>query len=137
MPTEKLATPDPVIDKQPVIEKQPIIDKPKLTEEELQKLRLELENAEYQQLKSLLQAKINSEQFEIVKLRSQIALRNKQEGNITREVVELSPEEEQRLTKEIALMEHKRMGLIDQLFQERVACLQLKIDLAMKELHST
>lgn len=115
------------------------IEKPKLTENEMKKLRLELENAEYLQLKSLLQAKINSEQFEIVKLRSQVALKNKLEGNApaTKETKDYTPEEQelrQRLMKENAMLEQKRMGLISQIFQERVACTQLKIELAMKEL---
>lgn len=119
----------------------PIEEKPKLTEKELQILRLELENAEYLQLKSLLQAKINSEQFEIVKLRSHVALKNKQECNSqnTKENRENTPEEpelKQRLMKEIAMLEQKRLTLINQIFQERVACVQLKIELAMKEILS-
>lgn len=119
----------------------PLEEKPKLTEKELQILRLELENAEYLQLKSLLQAKINSEQFEIVKLRSHVALKNKQEGNSqnTKENRENTPEEpelKQRLMKEIATLEQKRLTLINQIFQERVACVQLKIELAMKEILS-
>lgn len=119
----------------------PLEDKPKLTEKELQILRLELENAEYLQLKSLLQAKINSEQFEIVKLRSHVALKNKQEGNSQnmKENRENTPEEQelkQRLIKEIAMLEQKRLTLINQIFQERVACVQLKIELAMKEILS-
>ncbi|KAL0868613.1 hypothetical protein ABMA27_008073 [Loxostege sticticalis] len=118
-----------------------VIEKPKFTEKELRVLRLELENAEYLQLKSLLQAKINSEQFEIVKLRSHVALKNKQEGlvnnkdnkeNHTPEELELK----QRLMKENALLEQKRLNLINQIFQERVACIQLKIELAMKEILS-
>lgn len=118
-----------------------VIEKPKFTEKELRVLRLELENAEYLQLKSLLQAKINSEQFEIVKLRSHVALKNKQEGlvnnkdnkeNYTPEELELK----QRLMKENALLEQKRLNLINQIFQERVACIQLKIELAMKEILS-
>ncbi|XP_028160375.1 ralA-binding protein 1-like [Ostrinia furnacalis] len=116
-------------------------EKPKFTEKELRVLRLELENAEYLQLKSLLQAKINSEQFEIVKLRSHVALKNKQESqqsnkenkeNNTPEELELK----QRLMKENALLEQKRLNLINQIFQERVACIQLKIELAMKEILS-
>lgn len=119
----------------------PLEEKPKLTEKELQILRLELENAEYLQLKSLLQAKINSEQFEIVKLRSHVALKNKQEGNSqnTKENRENTPEEpelKQRLMKEITMLEQKRLTLINQIFQERVACVQLKIELAMKEILS-
>ena len=121
---------------------EPVKEKPKLTEKELKVLRLELENAEYLQLKSLLQAKINSEQFEIVKLKSHVALKNKQaEGaqsakdskeNNTPEEQELK----QRLIKENALLEQKRVNLINQIFQERVACIQLKIELAMKEILS-
>lgn len=119
----------------------PLEEKPKLTEKELQILRLELENAEYLQLKSLLQAKINSEQFEIVKLRSHVALKNKQEGSSqnTKENRENTPEEpelKQRLMKEITMLEQKRLTLINQIFQERVACVQLKIELAMKEILS-
>ncbi|RVE53396.1 hypothetical protein evm_001966 [Chilo suppressalis] len=118
---------------------EPPVEKPKFTEKELRVLRLELENAEYLQLKSLLQAKINSEQFEIVKLRSHVALKNKQEAaqnnkenkeNNTPEELELK----QRLLKENALLEQKRLNLINQIFQERVACIQLKIELAMKEI---
>ncbi|XP_063379894.1 ralA-binding protein 1 isoform X1 [Cydia fagiglandana] len=121
---------------------EPEQDKPKLTEKELKVLRLELENAEYLQLKSLLQAKINSEQFEIVKLRSHVALKNKQEGNLqcNKENKEnYTPEEQelrQRLIKENAMLEQKRLSLINQIFQERVACIQLKIELAMKEILS-
>lgn len=119
---------------------EPIIEKPKFTEKELKILRLELENAEYLQLKSLLQAKINSEQFEIVKLRSHVALKNKQEGLLNKENKEaLSPEDQdlkQRLIKENAMLEQKRLNLINQIFQERVACIQLKIELAMKEILS-
>ncbi|CAK1593795.1 unnamed protein product [Parnassius mnemosyne] len=117
-------------------------EKPKLTEKELKVLRLELENAEYLQLKSILQAKINSEQFEIVKLRSHVALKNKQEGNTqtNKESKEIyTPEEQdlrQRLMKENAMLEQKRLSLINQIFQERVACVQLKIELAMKEILS-
>ncbi|KAJ8709118.1 hypothetical protein PYW07_008944 [Mythimna separata] len=121
---------------------EPVKEKAKFTEKELKVLRLELENAEYLQLKSLLQAKINSEQFEIVKLRSHVALKNKQaEGaqsakdskeNNTPEEQELR----QRLIKENALLEQKRVNLINQIFQERVACIQLKIELAMKEILS-
>ncbi|CAG4955336.1 unnamed protein product [Parnassius apollo] len=117
-------------------------EKPKLTEKELKVLRLELENAEYLQLKSILQAKINSEQFEIVKLRSHVALKNKQEGNTqtNKETKDIyTPEEQefrQRLIKENAMLEQKRLSLINQIFQERVACVQLKIELAMKEILS-
>lgn len=117
-------------------------EKPKLTEKELKVLRLELENAEYLQLKSLLQAKINSEQFEIVKLRSHVALKNKQESNLhnTKDNKEIYTNEEQelkqRLLKENALLEQRRLNLINQIFQERVACVQLKIELAMKEILS-
>lgn len=119
----------------------PVPEKPKLTEKELKVLRLELENAEYLQLKSLLQAKINSEQFEIVKLRSHVALKNKQEGlKDSKETKENYSQEEQelrqRLMKENALLEQKRLNLINQIFQERVACIQLKIELAMKEILS-
>ncbi|KAG7309160.1 hypothetical protein JYU34_005082 [Plutella xylostella] len=118
---------------------EPVKEKPKLTEIEMKKLRLELENAEYLQLKSLLQAKINSEQFEIVKLRSQVALKNKQEGNVpsVKETKDHTPEEQelrQRLIRENAALEQKRLSLINQIFQERVACTQLKIEIAMKEL---
>ncbi|CAG9112642.1 unnamed protein product [Plutella xylostella] len=118
---------------------EPVKEKPKLTEIEMKKLRLELENAEYLQLKSLLQAKINSEQFEIVKLRSQVALKNKQEGNVpsVKETKDYTPEEQelrQRLIRENAALEQKRLSLINQIFQERVACTQLKIEIAMKEL---
>ncbi|XP_026735350.1 ralA-binding protein 1 isoform X1 [Trichoplusia ni] len=121
---------------------EPVKEKPKLTEKELKVLRLELENAEYLQLKSLLQAKINSEQFEIVKLRSHVALKNKQEGcsQNTKDSKENNTQEEQelrqRLIKENALLEQKRVNLINQIFQERVACIQLKIELAMKEILS-
>ncbi|CAH0677707.1 unnamed protein product [Spodoptera exigua] len=120
---------------------EPIKEKPKLTEKELKVLRLELENAEYLQLKSLLQAKINSEQFEIVKLRSHVALKNKAEGaQTTKETKENNIQDEQelrqRLIKENALLEQKRINLINQIFQERVACIQLKIELAMKEILS-
>lgn len=119
---------------------EPVKEKPKLTEKELKLLRLQLENAEYLQLKSLLQAKINSEQFEIVKLRSHVALKNKQEGAQSKENKENhTPEEQelkQRLIKENALLEQKRLSLINQIFQERVACVQLKIDLALKEILS-
>lgn len=121
---------------------EPVKEKPKLTEKELKVLRLELENAEYLQLKSLLQAKINSEQFEIVKLRSHVALKNKQEGSAqcTKDSKESNTPEElelkQRLMKENALLEQKRVNLINQIFQERVACIQLKIELAMKEILS-
>ncbi|CAH2095250.1 unnamed protein product [Euphydryas editha] len=117
-------------------------EKPKFTEKELKVLRLQLENAEYLQLKSLLQAKINSEQFEIVKLRSHVALKNKQEGNIqaSKENKEnYTPEEQelrQKLIKENAMLEQKRLSLVNQIFQERVACIQLKIELAMKEIMS-
>ncbi|XP_063832257.1 ralA-binding protein 1 isoform X2 [Ostrinia nubilalis] len=116
-------------------------EKPKFTEKELRVLRLELENAEYLQLKSLLQAKINSEQFEIVKLRSHVALKNKQESqHSNKENKENNMPEElelkQRLMKENALLEQKRLNLINQIFQERVACIQLKIELAMKEILS-
>ncbi|KOB75543.1 Rlip [Operophtera brumata] len=104
---------------------EPVIEKPKFTEKELKILRLELENAEYLQLKSLLQAKINSEQFEIVKLRSHVALKNKQEGLHSKENKEvLTPEDQelkQRLIKENAMLEQKRLTLINQIFQERVA----------------
>ncbi|CAH2239455.1 jg21464 [Pararge aegeria aegeria] len=117
------------------------IEKPKLTEKELKVLRLQLENAEYLQLKSLLQAKINSEQFEIVKLRSHVTLKNKQEGNVQcKENKEnFTPEElelKQKLMKENAMLEQKRLNLVNQIFQERVACIQLKIELAMKEIMS-
>lgn len=119
---------------------EPVIEKPKFTEKELKILRLELENAEYLQLKSLLQAKINSEQFEIVKLRSHVALKNKQESFQNKENKEnLTPEDlelKQRLIKENAILEQKRLNLINQIFQERVACIQLKIELAMKEILS-
>ncbi|XP_049886118.1 ralA-binding protein 1 isoform X2 [Pectinophora gossypiella] len=120
---------------------EPAKDKPKFTEKELKVLRLELENAEYLQLKSLLQAKINSEQFEIVKLRSHVALKNKQEGSLLncKEPREYSPEEQelrQRLMKENTMLEQKRLNLINQIFQERVACIQLKIELALKEILS-
>ncbi|XP_041982775.1 ralA-binding protein 1 isoform X2 [Aricia agestis] len=119
-----------------------IKDKPKFTEKELKVLRLQLENAEYLQLKSLLQAKINSEQFEIVKLRSYLALKNKQEGaQNSKEYKEMNPQEEQelkqRLMKENAMLEQKRLNLINQIFQERVACIHLKVELAMKEILST
>ncbi|CAG9793493.1 unnamed protein product [Diatraea saccharalis] len=118
---------------------EPAIEKPKFTEKELRVLRLELENAEYLQLKSLLQAKINSEQFEIVKLRSHVALKNKQEAaqNNKENKESNTPEEQelkQRLIKENALLEQKRLNLINQIFQERVACIHLKIELAMKEI---
>ncbi|KAM3956472.1 ral interacting protein [Aphomia sociella] len=118
---------------------EPVNDKPKLTEKEVKLLRLQLENAEYLQLKSLLQAKINSEQFEIVKLRSQekVALKNKQDVKENKE--NHTPEDQelrQRLIKENALLEQKRLSLINQIFQERVACVQLKIELAMKEVLS-
>ncbi|XP_047034375.1 ralA-binding protein 1 isoform X1 [Helicoverpa zea] len=121
---------------------EPVKEKPKLTEKELKVLRLELENAEYLQLKSLLQAKINSEQFEIVKLRSHVALKNKQaEGTQSAKDSKENntPEEQelrQRLIKENAMLEQKRVNLINQIFQERVACIQLKIELAMKEILS-
>ncbi|XP_075984425.1 ral interacting protein isoform X2 [Anticarsia gemmatalis] len=121
---------------------EPVKEKPKLTEKELKVLRLELENAEYLQLKSLLQAKINSEQFEIVKLRSAVALKNKQESSSqsSKDSKETSSQDEQelrqRLLKENALLEQKRLNLINQIFQERVACIQLKIELAMKEILS-
>ncbi|XP_013186319.2 ralA-binding protein 1 [Amyelois transitella] len=122
------------------VEPETPIEKPKLTDKEMKLLRLQLENAEYLQLKSLLQAKINSEQFEIVKLRSHVALKNKQEGAQNKENKENYTTEEQelrqRLMKENALLEQKRMGLINQIFQERVACVQLKIELAMKEVLS-
>lgn len=117
-----------------------VVEKPKFTEKELQVLRLQLENAEYQQLKSLLQAKINSEQFEIVKLRSHVTLKNKQEGNTqnNKENKDMNTPEEQelkqKLLKENAMLEQKRINLINQIFQERVACIQLKIELAMKEI---
>ncbi|XP_052744388.1 ralA-binding protein 1 [Bicyclus anynana] len=121
-----------------------LVEKPKFTEKELKVLRLQLENAEYLQLKSLLQAKINSEQFEIVKLRSHVALKNKQEGNVqckeSKENKEnFTPEEQelkQKLMKENAMLEQKRLNLVNQIFQERVACIQLKIELAMKEIMS-
>lgn len=120
---------------------EPVKEKPKFTEKELRVLRLELENAEYLQLKSLLQAKINSEQFEIVKLRSTVALKNKQEAaqNSKENKENHTPEEQelkQRLLKENALLEQKRLNLINQIFQERVVCIQLKIELAMKEILS-
>ncbi|CAK1545666.1 unnamed protein product [Leptosia nina] len=113
-------------------------EKPKLTEKEQKILRLQLENAEYLQLKSLLQAKINSEQFEIVKLRSHVALKNKLEGpqNKERENNQEDLELKQRLLKENAMLEQKRLSLVNQIFQERVACVQLKIELAMKEIMS-
>lgn len=117
-----------------------IIEKPKLSEKEIKLLRLQLENAEYLQLKSLLQAKINSEQFEIVKLRSHVALKSKQESavNVAKENKDnYTPDEQelrQRLMKENALLEQKRISLANQIFQERVACIQLKIELAMKEI---
>lgn len=119
---------------------EPVIEKPKLTEKEVKLLRLQLENAEYLQLKSLLQAKINSEQFEIVKLRSQekVALK-KQEGVCKENKENHTPEDQelkQRLIKENAMLEQKRLSLINQIFQERVACVQLKIELAMKEVLS-
>lgn len=116
-------------------------DKPKLTEKELKVLRLQLENAEYLQLKSLLQAKINSEQFEIVKLRSHVALKSKLEGNLQNKEPKDSftveeQELRQKLMKENAMLEQKRLNLVNQIFQERVACVQLKIELAMKEIMS-
>lgn len=116
-------------------------EKPKLTEKELKVLRLQLENAEYLQLKSLLQAKINSEQFEIVKLRSHVALKSKQEGNVqnkeNKENYTLEEQElRQKLMKENAMLEQKRLNLVNQIFQERVACIQLKIELAMNEIMS-
>ncbi|XP_072933471.1 ralA-binding protein 1 [Epargyreus clarus] len=126
----------------PEVPVEPEKEKPKFTEKELKVLRLELENAEYLQLKSLLQAKINSEQFEIVKLRSHVALKNKQEGNLqpNKESKEaFTPEDQelrQRLIKENAMLEQKRLSLVNQIFQERVACIQLKIELAMKEILS-
>lgn len=124
-----------------VTPEEPSQEKSILTEKELKVLRLELENAEYLQLKSLLQAKINSEQFEIVKLRSHVALKNKQEGSVqnNKESKDYTPEEQelrQRLMKENAILEQKRLTLINQIFQERVACVQLKIELAMKEILS-
>ncbi|CAF4916134.1 unnamed protein product [Pieris macdunnoughi] len=112
------------------------VEKPKLTEKELKVLRLQLENAEYLQLKSLLQAKINSEQFEIVKLRSHVALKNKQEGQKEKEIGQEDIELKQRLLKDNAMLEQKRLTLVNQIFQERVACIQLKIELAMKEIMS-
>ncbi|KPI94257.1 RalA-binding protein 1 [Papilio xuthus] len=121
---------------------EPVKEKPKLTEKELKVLRLELENAEYLQLKSLLQAKINSEQFEIVKLRSHVAIKNKQEGNVqtNKETKESYTAEEQelrqKLIKENAILEQRRLSLVNQIFQERVACVQLKIELAMNEILS-
>ncbi|XP_047510871.1 ralA-binding protein 1 isoform X2 [Pieris napi] len=112
------------------------VEKPKLTEKELKVLRLQLENAEYLQLKSILQAKINSEQFEIVKLRSHVALKNKQEGQKEKEIGQEDIELKQRLLKDNAMLEQKRLTLVNQIFQERVACIQLKIELAMKEIMS-
>ncbi|VVC95119.1 ralA-binding protein 1-like [Leptidea sinapis] len=114
-------------------------EKPKLSEKELKVLRLQLENAEYLQLKSLLQAKINSEQFEIVKLRSHVALKNKQDNLQNKEKDNSSQEDQelkQKLMKENAMLEQKRLNLINQIFQERVACVQLKIELAMNEIMS-
>lgn len=114
--------------------------KPKLSEKEIKLLRLQLENAEYLQLKSLLQAKINSEQFEIVKLRSHLALKHKQEGNlaVSKENKDVQTQEEQevkeKLTSENALMEAIIGNVSNKIFQERVACIQLKIELAMKEI---
>ncbi|KAJ2954837.1 hypothetical protein O0L34_g3151 [Tuta absoluta] len=136
-PQEKVETP-PQAEREPSDEP---TEKPEFTEKELKVLRLQLENAEYLQLKSLLQAKINSEQFEIVKLRSHVALKNKQENNVlnNKETKEFTPEEvelKQRLLKENAVLEQKRLNLINQIFQERVACTQLKIELAMKEILS-
>lgn len=114
--------------------------KAKLSDKEIKLLRLQLENAEYLQLKSLLQAKINSEQFEIVKLRSHVALRNKQEGNLqtNKENKKIDPAEEQelkqKLLKENNVLVQKIHNLNNQIFQEKVACIQLKVDLAMKEI---
>lgn len=129
-------------DKEPETEKptEQVQDKPKFTEKELKVLRLQLENAEYLKLKSLLQAKINSEQFEIVKLRSHVALKNKQESNVqynkeNKENYSTDEQElRQRLIKENAMLEQKRLSLVNLIFQERVACIQLKIELAMKEI---
>ncbi|XP_073959222.1 ral interacting protein isoform X2 [Choristoneura fumiferana] len=138
--TDIKESPPPQFEETPPSE--PFEEKPKLTEKELKVLRLELENAEYLQLKSLLQAKINSEQFEIVKLRSHVALKNKQEGNLhcyKEDKENYTPEEQelrQRLIKENAMLEQKRLSLINQIFQERVACIQLKIELALKEILS-
>lgn len=122
----------------------PKAERPTLSEEELGLMRLQLERAEYSQLKSLLQAKIDSERFEIVKLRSHVAIKSKQEGgggqSETREAEE-SPsraeaelEERRRLVVENRLLERKRLSLADRIFQERMACVQLKIQLAMNEI---
>ncbi|XP_013139497.1 PREDICTED: ralA-binding protein 1 isoform X1 [Papilio polytes] len=140
--TEIKETPEEEPQPQPQPPAEPVKEKPKLTEKELKVLRLELENAEYLQLKSLLQAKINSEQFEIVKLRSHVAIKNKQEGNVqtNKETKESYTAEEQelrqKLIKENAMLEQKRLSLVNQIFQERVACVQLKIELAMNEILS-
>lgn len=120
-------------------------EKPKLSEEELQLMRSQLEHAEYLQLKSILQAKINSERFEIVKLRSHMAIKNKQENNANQMqnakdvanvqiYTESEMEERHRLLKENMLLEQKRLSLANQIFQERMACVQFKIQIAMNEI---
>lgn len=120
------------------------IEKPKLSKEELQLMRLQLEHAEYLQLKSILQAKINSERFEIVKLRSHLAIKNKQENNANQNnnvreasvitYSEAEIEEKQKLVKENALLEQMRLSLAHQIFQERTACIEHRIQLAMNEI---
>lgn len=119
-------------------------EKPKLSEEETELMRVQLEHAEYLQLKSILQAKINSERFEIVKLRSHMAIKNKQENNISqnnaKEILnnqvytENEKEERLRLIKENILLGEKRLSLINQIFQEKMSCIQLKIQIAMNEI---
>lgn len=120
-------------------------EKPKLSEEETELMRLQLEHAEYLQLKSILQAKINSERFEIVKLRSHMAIKHKQENNIlqnnnvkdipTNQIYSENEKEERlRLIKENIVLGEKRLSLINQIFQEKMACIQLKIQIAMNEI---
>ncbi|XP_077286341.1 ral interacting protein isoform X2 [Arctopsyche grandis] len=120
-------------------------EKPTLSEEELQLMRSQLEHAEYLQLKSILQAKINSERFEIVKLRSHMAIKNKQENNViqmqnakdvanVQNYTDSEIEERHRLLKENMLLEQKRLSLANQIFQERMSCVQLKIQIAMNEI---
>lgn len=116
------------------------VEKPSLSKEELQLMQLQLEHTEYLQLKSILQAKINSQKFDIVKLRSHMAIKSKQDSNLQKEsdglhsYTDLENEERYRLFKENALLEKKRLSLVGQIFQERIACIQLRIQLAMNEI---
>lgn len=100
--------------------------------EYLNLIRLQIENQELMNWKMQLQARINAERAECVKLKRLVGPSDEIQTSISTD----EPEYERivdHYMKENALLEQKRILLAKEILDENISLIQLQVDLAMKQ----